>query len=238
MEDSKIKFQIKGTPIIKFQSLERIEQLQKGFLYSKTLKYYRDLEKETGDETIGDSFETMWHINEAYFTIQDTGETIPLKDRLIPTSNSNDYVFCMLGINNSLETFSFSEKQKQKLLEFGDTALIILDSEEFVKRVKKVAVENGYEVWFDLVKYYNPQVDNANMIISITEGMQNIALWKREMYSYQQEIRFIFGAKEGQKDDHIVLNIGDISDISRIIPSEIALTAFVEKQTKEENDGC
>ena len=47
MTKEKINLEIKGTPLIKFQSAERIESLQHGHIYAKTLAYYRMLEKET-----------------------------------------------------------------------------------------------------------------------------------------------------------------------------------------------
>ena len=102
-----ISFEIKGTPLIKFQSSERIASLQKGHLYAKTLKYYRDLEKDTGNDEIGDEFEAMIHVNEGCFRRLDTGEEVPLNDALIQTDNSDDFVFCMFGIYPSSQSFSF-----------------------------------------------------------------------------------------------------------------------------------
>ena len=67
MAHKQISFDVKGTPLIKFQSAERINSLQRGHLYAKTLKYYRELEKETGDDEIGDEFEAMLHINKRTF---------------------------------------------------------------------------------------------------------------------------------------------------------------------------
>lgn len=76
----KVSFEIKGTPLIKFQSASRIDDLRKGHLYAKTLGYYRDLEQETGDSDIGDEFEAMIHIHEGSITFPDTGEVIDLDD--------------------------------------------------------------------------------------------------------------------------------------------------------------
>lgn len=223
MEKSTFSIQIKGTPLIKFQSADRIKQLQKGSLYAKTLKYYRELEEETGDKEIGDCFEAMVHVNEAIIKIPSTGEEIELKDELIKTTHSDDFVFCMFGIYPQLEQFSFTEQQKDKMLSFGDTALIILDSTAFIERVKKAAEKAGFIAHFSAVKYYDETVDNANMIIDMLSGMHNIAFWKREAYRYQQEGRFIFISEECH-DDHIILDIGDISDISIALPSEQVLT--------------
>ena len=223
MEKTTITIQIKGTPLIKFQSAERIAQLQKGCLYAKTLKYYRELEEETGNKEIGDGFEAMVHVNEAIIKIPSTGEEILLKDELIKTTHSDDFVFCMFGIYPQLEKFAFTEQQKEKMLSFGDTALIITDSNAFIDRVKKAAEKAGFIAYFSGVKYYDETVDNANMIVDMLRGMHNIAFWKRESYRYQQEGRFVF-VSEQCHDDHIILDIGDISDISVVLPAEQVLT--------------
>lgn len=228
----KVQVTVKGTPLIKFQSADRIEALQKGHLYAKTLGYYRELEQETGDSDIGDEFEAMLHVNEGLIHFPDNNETIELSDVLIATGNSNDYVFCMFGIYPSLKSFAFTDEQKERMLSFGDTALVIQDSDEFIKRVKQAAQKRGYEAHFGAVQYFDPSEDSANLILSLLKGMWNIAFWKRKRYAFQQEGRFVF--TPGDEQDHIELEIGDISDISTIVPAEIVLSAVVEKEQRAE----
>ncbi len=222
-------FQVVGTPLIKFQSKERIDSFQKGLIYANRLSYYRKLEQTTGDIEIGDSYEAMLHVNEAYVHVPTTGETVHIVDGLIPTTHSDDYIFCMFGIYPKLVNFSFSEEQKEKLLSFGDTALILKDSNEFIRRIKSAAEKSGYKCKFGAVQYYDPAYDNGNQIISIMSDMSNIAFWKRDFYKYQQEARFSFTGGD-MSLDHLEIEIGDISDISEIVPSEMALTAMVNKQ--------
>ena len=174
----------------------------------------------------------MVHVNEAIIRFPDTGKEILLNDELISTSHSDDFVFCMFGIYPQLENFIFTEKQKEKMLSFGDTALVILDSEEFIKRVIKAAEKAGFSAYFSGVKYYDETTDNANLIIDLLNGMHNVAFWKRNSYAYQQEGRFVFVAGNNT-DDHITLEIGDISDISLVFPSEQVLTGVVTR--KEDN---
>ena len=140
-------------------------------------------------------------------------EKIELKDVLLSTDNSNDYVFCMFGIGLNQSNFSFTDQQKEKMLTFGDTALVITDYKKFISRVKKAANKQRLQMYFGAVHYFNPNEDNANLIISLLKGMWNIAFWKRDRYSYQQEVRFVF-VSDNKNLDHIELNIGDISDIS------------------------
>ena len=222
-------FQIKGMPLIKFQDADKIQSLQSGKIYAKTLGYYRKREEETGDCEVGDKYEAMIHVNKATIHFPDTGETIAVNDNLLKTSESNDFVFCMFGINPSAEKFRFTDEQKEKMLSFGDTALIVLDHDEFIQRVKTAAEKAGYKVYFKPVQYYNPTIDDGNMLLSLLSGMWNIAFWKRDSYTYQQEVRFVFTPGDENRD-HIELDIGDISDITAIIPAKSALSAIVKKR--------
>ena len=91
----------------------------------------------------------------------------------------------------------------------------------------KAAERAGFSAYFSGVKYYDETTDNANLIIDLLNGMHNVAFWKRNSYAYQQEGRFVFVA-DNNTDDHITLEIGDISDISTVLPSKMVLTAIVE----------
>ena len=51
--------------------------------------------------------------------------TVAVNDDLLKTSESNDFVFCMFGVNPTEEKFRFTDKQKEKMISFGDTALIL-----------------------------------------------------------------------------------------------------------------
>ena len=219
---------IKGFPLIKFQSTARIESLRQGHLYAKTLGYYRKLEEETGDADIGDKFEAMLHVNSGQLVNKSTGEVHELNDTLLRTMRSDDFVFCMFSIYSKAKTFEFSAEQREKLLSFGDTALLVLDSEDFINRVKQAAISNGLEVHFDAVQYYNPNEDYANIWIELFKGMWKTAFWKRESYRYQQEARFVF-LSDDAKRDHIELDIGDISQISEIIPAASILESMTSR---------
>lgn len=234
MEDKKIQFQIKGTPLIKFQSEERLLSFRSGHLYAKRMSYYRQLEENTGDDTVGDSFEGMLHVNEGSIRFHETGETIALKDALVPTANSDDCVFCMFGFPYGKDKHSFTEKQKEEMRKFGDMALVITDENEFVKRVEIAAKKAGFTAHYDAVKYYDPSIDYVNIILSALQGNWNLAFWKRKNYEYQQEVRFVFSpdVEDFSKDiDHIILDIGDISDISWILPSQYVLGGTLTKNS-------
>ena len=232
MGGRRIQFQIKGTPLIKFQSEERLLSFRAGHLYAKRMSYYRRLEEETGDNTVGDCFEGMLHVNEGEVRFPETGETLTLKDALVPTLNSDDCVFCMFGFSCEKDEHHFSEEQKNEMQKFGDMALIITDEREFVRRVEEAAKKKGFTAHYGAVRYYDPRNDYVNIILSIMQGNWNVAFWKRKEYEYQQEVRFIFspdGEDFDKEVDHLMLEIGDISDISWIIPSQYVLGGSLTK---------
>lgn len=234
MDKVKSVLQVKGTPLIKFQSKNIIEKTQKGLIHAKTLEYYRNQERDKGDQRVGDEFEAMLHINEGKYINKKTGEISDLRDVLIPSSNSNDYAYCMFSCDRSRMPFSFTDEQKSEILKMGDTALIITDYAEFRHRVEKKAKEEGYDTHFGYVQYYDETKDNVNLFASTLLGVWTLAFWKRRKYSYQQEARFIFSPfKEGT--DHLDLDIGDISDISKIVDSRSLLNALIQESDGEDN---
>ena len=220
-------------PIVKFQNKEIIEKIQSGKMYLKNLEWFREKERQTGDMTIGDLLEGMLHISEGHMQIYDSEgkviECVPLTDSAITTSFSNAFVFCATNIFPDESGHVFADNQKPVFKEFGDTALVIENKGEFIKRIYKAAKELGYEVFYGVVNYYNKDEDNANMHISLLHGMHNIAFWKRDTYKVQQEFRIVLWKKDANKD-YIEFDIGDISDISKVISIEEALRIQIKKQ--------
>ena len=220
--------QIKGFPLIKFQSEERITSLQDGLIYMNSLEWFRKHENANGDTVVGDSYEALLHMNEGKIILPDTGEELEIHNENIKTSVSNDYAYCMFSINPCVNNFSFTTEQIENIKSFGDTALLILDIDEFLSRIRNAALKEGYEIHFGFVRYYDDTIDSADVIISLLSGMHNIAFWKRKMYEYQQEYRFLIHTKDFTKD-HLELNIGDIRDISKVIKASQLLNAKLKK---------
>lgn len=220
-------------PIIKFQNKEIIEKIQSGKMHLKNLEWFREKERQTGDMTIGDLLEGMLHISEGYMQITDSDsqvfECVSLTNSAITTSFSNAFVFCATNIFPDENGHVFADNQKPVFKEFGDTALVIENKGEFIKQIYKAAKELGYEMFYGVVNYYNKDEDNANMLISLLHGMHNIAFWKRDTYKVQQEFRIVLWKKDAN-EDYIEFDIGNISDISKVISIEEALSIQIIKQ--------
>lgn len=227
----KNEFQIKGFPLIKIKSRELIERLQGGSFYMNSLQVYREMYKNCEDIVIGDPNEGKLFVHDAILQSEELGIHEVLKDYAISTVNENDFVFCMFGVNpNKHHSFRFTEEQKQKLINFDDTALLITDVFEFWKRILDAATEKNYNIKSNFVDYYDDN-DVSRFISLLKNGTENIVFHKRKEYSYQKEYRFTIPNHIGA--DHLELDIGNITSFSKIISTKELLNSYM---TKEVND--
>ncbi|MBQ6851162.1 MAG: hypothetical protein IJN77_09005 [Oscillospiraceae bacterium] len=234
----KKSIQTNGVPLIKFQNKARIDYFQKGKIYLKSLAYFRKREKDTNDDTVGDLFDAMVHTNEGYLVVPELGVCQELTDTLIETSFSNCFVFCMFSPKIISQKFQFSEDQKRKLLDFGDSALVITDRYAFLQRVAIALKRDGITGYHGHIKYYDETSDNVEYWASlIKNGIKDVAFWKRQKYEYQQEYRFLIEPPVTE-NDYYELEIGDISDISIILTAQEALNliAFPIKSDDKSKD--
>ncbi|MGN1158253.1 MAG: hypothetical protein ACI4TK_18940 [Agathobacter sp.] len=217
---------IKGFPLIKFQTRERIKELQNGLLYMNSLKKYREMYKDSHDNIIGDPNEGKLIVHEAIFHIPEEEEPQVLKDVALSTVSENDFVFCMFGVNpNKHKTFMYTEEQRTKISEKYDTALLITNVYEFCRRVQSAARDVGLEIKGNFVQYYDPSSDDIRRMVDLLKnGMRSIAFHKVNDYAYQQEYRFSIPYIDGK--EHIEIDIKDISDISEIFPADKIFNSF------------
>lgn len=221
--------QVRGVPLIKFQNRDKIDYLQNGKVYLKSLAYYRQRERETGDDTVGDLFEAMIHANDGYVIVPELNVCEKFSDTLINTSFGNSFAFCMLSLSEDAKTFKFSEEQKEKILSFGSSALLITDRNEFFRRVAVALDRDGIKGYHGYINYYDETEDNAKYWVSILQnGMNHVAFWKRKRYAYQQEYRFLIEPPVTDTD-YYELDIGSIVDISVVLTAEQALNAIAQR---------
>lgn len=239
MESEKIKFngKIKGFPLIKIKSREIIDKIRTGSFYMSSLKKYREIYAECGDDTVGDPNEGKIIIHNAILVSEEMGLCDQVIDQPIATVNENDFVFCMIGVNpNKHDKFLFSAEQKQKLIGFDDTAMIVTDVYEFSRRIAKAAEERNLRISSGFVNYYDETVDNINLYINlIIKGTENIVFHKTKKYEYQQEYRFTIPNNTG--NDYLELYIGDISDITEVLSTEELFSAIIEHKANRMEEG-
>lgn len=218
---------IVGPPLIKITTSDRIKSLLQGKIYMKSLKWYREYEAANSDTVVGDEFDGVLYFTDATLSIPDTGEAAEIKNSAMKTDYSDDFAFCMFSVYPNLPAFKFSEEQKKELLTFGDTALLITNTYEFVRRMSVAAEKFGLTLYSGKVNYYSPDIDSVDKMISLLAGMHNVAFWKRDSYSLQQEYRFLLHSVKTD-DDFFILDIGDISDISVVMETTTMLKAEIK----------
>jgi len=190
---------------------EHIETLHReGLLYLNTWDYFK---KDTSNPERGDPYE---------------GTTQSLKTNAIPQTKENgnwhtlgkitqirkdaedrdDYnLFCLYTIyypKLDQDNFLIIDERFKTL---GEYFLFILDGNEFINRVKKVLSQKEIPHNSGLVNYLDVSKHNGELD----------AFTKDIRFSYQNEYRFFVHTKQKKE---CIFSIGDISDISIIIPSD------------------
>ncbi|MFL8801150.1 MULTISPECIES: hypothetical protein [unclassified Clostridioides] len=225
--------------LIKFGTKENLEKLKKGEIYTNNLKYFIDLEETYGKIGIGDRDESALLLNGVNFRFFEANTRKPVRPlkallgidmgdfefkasetRVRVEGYTRKPVFCLLGISKSdLEyvdkhlILSFDDNKIKYLeKEFGNyTHALIIEAGEFIKRIIKVTKTRDIGLEFGYVKYYNPNINQFERIRDFNTSRR--AFWKKDYFKRQQEFRIIFDnilIDSGQ----ILINIGDISDIS------------------------
>ncbi|WP_240077961.1 hypothetical protein [Enterococcus gallinarum] len=241
IEEGKEKFFL----LMKFGSRKNLEMLQQGKVYMKNLQYYIDLETATEDEDVGDKFDGLLPLQDVKVSVYtvDSNEFVTQINAPIATMDlgyKKSPVFCMfiLDYRNTTSTsltddelkirFDFSDEQKNRLKNFGDSVLLITNVEKFFARMKNGLNDAGISYTRDRVKYYDRNA--LEHIKDIQDNNARIGFWKRKKYEYQQEYRFL--AFDTMIDDHVIIDIENLSDISRLESTEVILNTFVEVKYK------
>ncbi|WP_454920835.1 hypothetical protein [Abiotrophia defectiva] len=217
--------------LIKFGKKEHLEMLQKGQIYMNTLQFYRKYESSSGDEVVGDASEAILAVELDNVKIIDneTNEIvleIPISKAKIDPGYSRFPVFCLFRFDKRNEVsrgehyavLEFTEEQKNKLVEFGEYALVIKDSDEFDKRLEEALSKANLFFAKGAIEYRNP--NNEDVLERFAEGGPAVAFIKREKYGYQSEFRYMV---KKEVENHLKLQIEDISDISEIVPIKTLL---------------
>jgi hypothetical protein len=216
------------TPIlfIKFGSKEHIEKLfYEGVLFLNTVDYFKKLESEQGIR--GDFLEGASELYNFYE-----------KDKAILTINPKQKDEIRMNITNaqmrqfhsyqgnifSLYSIFDNEKETQKiefdktLKNFGDTALIITDINDFLLRVGKKLKEKNFKFYWGDVDYYNAKEKSIKKL-----GIFN----KSSDFQYQKEFRIYV---KNPINEPLKIEIGSINEISKLLKSEDLTKLKIERK--------
>ena len=211
-----VKDKMENSTLVKFGKKEHIEDLYNhGKLYMNNLPYFWKIE---GDEARHDPNDGLseYHLGtNGYATLKTPdGKNVNINitnwDYKIPPKNPDKInLFCMYA----LRLFHGSFPVDIRNFELGDSALVLLNGDEFIKRVADELIKQSIIGESDLVEYV------ANNYTGRIGPFR-----KREKFKYQSEWRIVCLGGDG---NHRELYIGSLKDISRMIPAKEINTEII-----------
>jgi hypothetical protein len=192
--------------LIKFGQHEHLQQLQDtGLLYLNTPQYFWDVED---GELRGDPFDcivTVARGPRVQFTLE--GQEIVAEGewilRMFPPELGKINIFCMYALR-PLTPGTFPIDERNFL--FGDHALLLLNRDEFMRRMGIALESQKIRANADLVEYVDDKY---------TGEIGPFRKLKR--FAYQSEWRLVCSHGTGGPRE---ISIGSIQDISVIMPSD------------------
>lgn len=205
------KISITIRKLLKIGKRENIEKLlYHGDVY---MRHFNDFRKEDIEDNLrGDFAECLAWSPFSNFRFPSFGkQKITIKKAKINEDLDGSHIYSMFMLDDDF--WQGKKKIPERILEFGDTALII-NPKEFVQRVKsteKLQIQDG------IVDYYNEPL--------IPKRIDEFS--KRKDYEFQNEYRFITKLNTNDPKHHFV---GSLEDIAILVPTKSLLEMrFVTK---------
>lgn len=221
--------------LFKVSSYERLVEMQKGILYMNSLDYFSSLKDEESLALRVDELEKVYGVLRAgknstgHATLSidmGNGKELDLGPESILTANfarpKNIMLFCMGAFADGQNGLIPGENSDtivfdKKFLEFGSHLLLIINPGEFSKRINR-AIKKDEGIFNS--KYFHDGYGLVNYK-PLNEYSGPIGLFTKDLrYSWQMEFRLTFGVENECLNNNgaYELNVGDISDISHIVP--------------------
>ena len=192
--------------LIKILKEEFVKDFLDGNIYMNSDRFFTEIdEKDLVRFDKDEGADKSWQVKSISIA-NEQGKWVPIGGIINPViyrhSNKNPI--------NILCLYAYSDRKNDNFnklnLDFGCTAIIIKDLNEFIRRLKESAKNKGKNIWHGPVTYFDRETYHGNM------GPFS----KFSNYEYQNEFQFI--ATNGSSDP-ITLEIGDIRDIVMVAPS-------------------
>lgn len=202
-----------------FDKQEYADDFIKGNLFSNRLSFFRKYEEDESANR-GDKHEGVVSWNQPdQMQLEINGRVITdLAGPVMIQMNWHDHlnIFCIYAAHSgkfdsiSEETIDAFKEQisiPDDCQKLGKYAVIVTNVSKFIERVKTAVRSENYGLNAGLVQYYDPS--SFNGYFSEVESIFR----KRDEYKHQKEYRFSFDTGTAG-DSPLILNIGDISDIT------------------------
>lgn len=215
---------------LKLGQREHLLQLQQGLLYCNTLAYFAGI---NDDYLRGDELENvveLKYIEDEVMSIKKPEEPdtaykdFTVKGMHIKTRRTDPFcsLFCLYKINILEEAADIPIRLDAKNQGFGDHFLIITDTSEFLSRLKAALNKKNIHYACDHVEYID---------FSKYSGTKTV-FQKHILYSYQKEWRL---QMENKTEEPILLEIGDLTDISMLDVASIEKLQFKYSEARPED---
>lgn len=218
---------------IKFGNKKNLMELQKGKLYMKNLQYYNDLEMMDNSGK-PDKIDGKWLLKKGNISFWDPKDNAPIGmaeiiETVLAYGIEKHPIFCWFGLDDRncskfqdddttiISSVEFTSEQKAKLgLCLGEYAMVVIKAEMFIKQIEDILNKTEVKYIWKRVQYNDG--NSPERIKSIMENNYNIIFSKEKNYEYQQEYRLFVINKE--VEDHFIVNVGDLSDFTKIISTK------------------
>ena len=190
------------------------EDIQKGNLYCPPIQYFIDLEKDTVSKGRGDPKEAQIPIFRSI-----TRDNNSIEEISCTRSSGYEHfpVFCVCYLPQDNDgKCKFTALQKKEFVTFGGDCIIISDIDKFIHRVEMACAHQGYQLVHSFV-HYEDFWDPSPKVKSIIDKNPLAACFRKDrFFANQSEYRFVICHELSEEKDHLVLNVGDLSDISQV----------------------
>jgi hypothetical protein len=208
--------------LAKFGMREHLESFRRdGLLYVNELDYFSKLE---ADKVRSDRFEGSDYIcqpqeiKKVTFSNNKTGKETVLgpnnfASAVIISSGkmTNCHAYCMYSIGQPVKVCSVDQRN----FDFGDSFVIVLNTQEYLNRVRSASEKLGITCECRPVEYYDDQALTGD----------TGPFLKPQRFSYQKEFRLVFRPRF---DKPLRLFVGDLTDITAPVGSLPKINELVE----------
>lgn len=210
---------------LKFGHLAHLEAIRNGFLFMQPLSYFQKNENDPAFRFDNhEGLQSVLQPDNVTISIGIGTEIHELKDLagpvLINRRLGNVHAFCLYSLSDGdyeVEDVEDAEGFRRIVFDksfrnFGGHVLSI-SPPQLIERVKKLLIEQKINARMGPVTYINETEHQSEL------PTEKLGFYKLSKYSHQHEYRFLV-SDIGLPNEPLLLNIGDLSDISEIFAFE------------------